>query len=283
MIVDCHSHLFRYPGEISEELKAETERMRSKPLEMNCTPDMLREGTRGANVVITFGLRAARVGFTTDNRWVAECVRAEPDRLIGFAALDPTDADCREQFEECVESLGFQGLKLAPIYSGWHVSDPRAAFLFEECEKRGLPILFHQGATFPRLAPLKYGKPMDLEDIAIAHPGLRMIIAHMGHPWYEEACVLVRKHQHLFMDISGLFYRPWQFYNALRCAVEYGVADRLLFGSDYPVASFQETLDGLRDVVRQSASWGVPPLPPSLPEEILNRDTLGLLGLKAPA
>lgn len=80
-------------------------------------------------------------------------------------------------------------------------------------------------------------------------------------------------------DISGLFYRPWQFYNSLRLAVEYGVVDKLLFGTDYPVATFEETVEGLHHVVRLSQEMRLPSLPEDLPDQILYRDTLGLLGL----
>ena len=142
-----------------------------------------------------------------------------------------------------------------------------------------MPILFHQGATFPRRAPLKYANPVLLEDIALRFPDLKMIIAHLGHPWEAETIVLIRKQPNVFSDISGLFYRPWQFYNSLRLAVEYGVVDKLLFGTDYPVATFEETVEGLHHVVRLSQEMRLPPLSEDLPDQILYRDTLGLLGL----
>ena len=116
-------------------------------------------------------------------------------------------------------------------------------------KSNGLPIMFHQGTTFPRKAPLKYANPVLLEEIALRFPDLKMIIAHLGHPWEAETIVLIRKQPNVFSDISGLFYRPWQFYNSLRLAVEYGVVDKLLFGTDYPVATFEETVEGLHHVV----------------------------------
>ena len=49
-------------------------------------------------------------------------------------------------------------------------------------------------------------------------------IAHMGHPWMDDTIVLIRKQPHVYADVSALYYRPWQFYNALITAVEYGAA-----------------------------------------------------------
>ena len=116
--------------------------------------------------------------------------------------------------------------------------------------------------------------------MALEFPELKLVIAHLGHPWMDDTIVLIRKQPNMFADISGLFYRPWQYYNSLRLAVEYGVSHKLLFGTDYPIAGFDETLEGLRSVVRLSEEMRLPSLPRELPDEILNRDTLGLLGLE---
>ena len=140
--------------------------------------------------------------------------------------------------------------------------------------------MFHQGTTFPRKAPLKYANPVLLEDIAHQFPDLKMIIAHMGHPWEAETIVLIRKQPNIFSDISALFYRPWQIYNSLRLAVEYGVTDKLLFGTDYPIATLDETVEGLHNIVHLSKEMRLPPLPDDLPDQILYRDTLHLLGLE---
>ena len=84
----------------------------------------------------------------------------------------------------------------------------------------------------------------------------------------------------MFADISALYYRPWQFYNMLRLAHEYGATRKLLFGSDYPVATPADTMAGLREVVRLSReAWSVPELPAELPDGIIHRETLNLLGL----
>ena len=97
-----------------------------------------------------------------------------------------------------------------------------------------MPVLIHQGTTFCENVSLELANPVLLQPLALRFPRLRMVIAHMGHPWIAETLVLIRKHRHLYSDISALYYRPWQFYNALIMAMEYGVLDRLLFGTDYP-------------------------------------------------
>ena len=279
MITDCHTHFWRYPGELTEELARETFIMRHQKVELDITAERHTTDTAKADRVIVFGLRAPLTGFLTVNDTVAEYVRTDPKKLIGFAAICPTEDSALSEVDRTVNELGLRGLKMSPIYGAWDPQDPRAMSIFAKAEQYGLPIMFHQGTTFPRKAPLKYANPVLLEDIALQFPELKMIIAHMGHPWEAETTVLIRKQPNVFADISALFYRPWQFYNSLRLAVEYGVTNKLLFGTDYPIATLDETVEGLYDIVNLSKEMRLPALPDDLPEQILYCDTLNLLGL----
>jgi len=279
MITDCHTHFWRYPGELTEELARETFIMRHQKVELDITAERHTTDTAKADRVIVFGLRAPLTGFLTVNDTVAEYVRTDPKKLIGFAAICPTEDSALSEVDRTVNELGLRGLKMSPIYGGWDPQDPRAMSIFAKAEQYGLPIMFHQGTTFPRKAPLKYANPVLLEDIALQFPELKMIIPHMGHPWEAETTVLIRKQPNVFADISALFYRPWQFYNSLRLAVEYGVTNKLLFGTDYPIATLDETVEGLYDIVNLSKEMRLPALPDDLPEQILYCDTLNLLGL----
>ncbi len=155
---------------------------------------------------------------------------------------------------------------MSPIYGGWNPLGPRALQIFARAEELGLPIMFHRGMTYPRKAPMKY---VLLEDVALRFPDLKMVIAHIWHPWEAETIVLIRKQPNVFADISALFSPPWQFYNSLRLVVEYGVTDKLFFGTDFLITAFNEIVKGLH----------LPPLPDDLPSQILHRDMLSLLGL----
>ena len=78
-------------------------------------------------------------------------------------------------------------------------------------------MLIHQGTTFCANVSLEIANPLQLQPLALEFPRLRMVIAHMGHPWIDETLVLIRKNRNMYADISALYYRPWQFYNALVC------------------------------------------------------------------
>src|SRR5205807_9956035 len=68
-----------------------------------------------------------------------------------------------------------------------------------------------------------------MDDVAIAFPELRIVMAHMGHPWHADTIAVIRKHPHVYADVSANFYRPWQLYHGLRLAIEWNVLDKLVF------------------------------------------------------
>jgi hypothetical protein len=217
-------------------------------------------------------------GGENQNDAIAAYAKAHPGRVVGFMSVDPMHPGAIEEMARAHE-LGLRGLKLAPIYQGFHALEGRAFGVYAKAAELGLPILIHQGTTFPRLAPLKVANPLLLEDIALAFPQLQIVIAHMGHPWMAETIVLIRKHPNLYADISALHYRPWQYYNGLILALEYGVQDKLLFGSDWPFATPAETAAGLRSINRFTEATALPRVPDEVIEQIIGRDSLALLGL----
>jgi len=91
------------------------------------------------------------------------------------------------------------------------------------------------------------------------YPDLTMIMAHMGHPWYEECVVVARKQPNVFCEVSALSYRPWQYYNILMCAQEYTFTDKVFFGTDFPSwRSWLLSADRLRRRLASEASPQTP-------------------------
>jgi len=280
MLIDMHTHIWRYPGHLSDELHEEANRMRSEPRSWDAPPEAHRAAMSAADRVIVFGLRAPHTGIDVPNDFIADYVRSDPAKLIGFLSVDPYRDDVESEIERGVQALGLRGIKLGPTYQGYHPHDPKADPIFARASALNLPILLHQGATFPRKAELEQSRPILLEKIALKYPDLVMVIAHLGHPWEEETIVLIRKQPNLYADISALFYRPWQMYNSLRLAYEYGAMHKLLFGTDWPVAGIEETIEGLKKVCEMAQRANLPELPWEKIEEIIYRDSLSLLRLQ---
>jgi len=279
-VVDCHTHLFAYPGHLSEAFVVEASaRARGHPIDLNVTPERHWQAMRGVDKVIVFGLRAFHSGIFTPNEYIADYASRHPGKVVGFASVDPAADNVRETLERALQ-LGLRGVKLGPVYQNIHPCDPRTMEVFDFCQAHRLPVMIHQGTTFCSRAPLKYAHPLLLEEVALRFPNMKLVIAHLGHPWIDDTLVLIRKQPNVYADISALHYRPWQFYNALISAKEYGVLDKLLFGSDYPFATPEETMHALRNLNRLTEGTNLPRLEPEEIERLIEAPALNLLGLE---
>lgn len=222
-----------------------------------------------ADKVIVFGLQARATGIWVPNELIAEYVRQHQEKLEGWASVDPNEPDCVEQLEHCVKNLGLKGLKLGPVYQHFDPRDRKHWPLFKVCERLGLPIMWHQGTTFPSQARLAWGLPLQLEDIAMDFPDLKMIIAHLGHPWEQDMVALIRKCPNVYTDISAVHYRPWRYWQAMVTAMEYGVAHKILLASDFPSATITHVINGLRNVNKPVEGTNLPTFPAELQDRII--------------
>src|SRR5262249_49089574 len=160
----------------------------------------------------------------------------------------PSDEQAPRDFERAITKLGLRGLKFSPVYAGFHPWCEEAWRLYKMAEALNVPILWHQAGAYAKDSTLENGNPILLDKIARACPQLRMIVAHFGQPWIGETVMLLRKHRQLFTDLSARYYRKWQCHNALMLAIDYGVTDQLLFGSDFPIQDTRSAISSFRAI-----------------------------------
>ena len=106
-----------------------------------------------------------------------------------------------------------------------------------------------------------------------------MILAHIGHPYEGECVVTIRKHPNVYADCSALHYRPFQLYHSLMLVQEYGVWNKLLFGSDYPFTTVDASLAGMRALNDMLEGTRLPRLDMEKMEAMFHRDSLRILGI----
>jgi predicted TIM-barrel fold metal-dependent hydrolase len=280
-MIDCHTHVGEQGVHLGGAFMDDARRAWGPDLQLGTTLEAHWAAMQAVDRAIVIAFAAPTVGFVVPNEYVSSYVSEHPDKLIGFASVDPNDADAPAELRSAVQRLGLKGLKLGPIYQRFdHLSD-RACDVYAVAQELGLPVIWHQGTTFVRDAPLALARPMALDDVARLFPRLKIVIAHLGHPWIEEAMATIRKHPSLFADISALESRPWQYYNGIVAALEYGVSDKLLFGSDYPFSTPERSAAGLRSINSLVDGTNLPRVPDAVIDGILERDSLHVLGLDA--
>ncbi|MEW6529210.1 MAG: amidohydrolase family protein [Thermodesulfobacteriota bacterium] len=179
------------------------------------------------------------------NEFVSEFCR-HTDRIIPFASIDlDSDISPADQTERAVKHLGCKGLKLLPSYAHFFPDDSRMLPAYEVAQSLGIPIMFHTGTSVFPGSRIRYANPLLLDDIAEDFPHLNIVMCHGGRPfWYKEAEWMLRRHENMHIDISGI---PLRKLPEIFPKVE-AFRDRYIFGSDWP--SRPNIADYVREVAR---------------------------------
>jgi len=116
------------------------------------------------------------------NAYLADLVKGQEDRLIGFAVLNPSLPDVVDDLQRAVDA-GLRGVKMVP--SGWYPYDDKVQPLFAKAAELKLPLLFHSGIFIDGRSG-RFCRPTFFEALR-DHPGVRVTLAHLSWPWTDEA------------------------------------------------------------------------------------------------
>lgn len=137
------------------------------------------------------------------------------------------------------------GLKFYPGYEQFHVYDRIVESYLRLLEKYRRPAIFHTGDTYNAVkgARLSFAMPLTIDEIAVRHPNLPIVIAHMGNPWLLDAAEVAFKNANVFYDCSGWVYGAFKtsdrahFRKKLADIRGYtGSFEKMLFGTDWPIS-----------------------------------------------
>ena len=294
MIIDIHTHLPSHRDEVppGEERCGTVNRSGTSVRFTNSLADYLKTMEQVDRACV-FGIaprpwdaddRVNRLdGWPAEmnqNDVAAEVAKASGGRIIPFFSVHPKDPEWNDEYDRSVHDLGCKGMKLGLNYQQCDPLSEEAFELFARAERDEIPIIFHMGTSPMQDAPLEYAHPLRMDHVAISFPELKMVLAHIAHPWQADCMATIRKHPNVWADISAAFYRPWSFYNAMRLCSEWGVMGKIFFGTDWPIATPDENVDGMRDIHRFTRQYNMPPIPEEEIEGIINIDSFEMLGLQ---
>jgi uncharacterized protein len=163
------------------------------------------------------------------------------DIVIAFASVDPMrGADAVAEARRLIAKGGIRGFKLHPPLQQFHANDKAAYPFYEVLAAAKLPVIFHTGHSGIGTGMpggggvrLKYGNPMDIDDVAVDFPDMPIIMAHPSFPWQDEAISVCLHKPQVYIDLSG--WSPKYFSPILIQYANTLLKKKMLFGSDYPL------------------------------------------------
>jgi len=175
------------------------------------------------------------------NDWLAGLSGRFPGVLMGFGSVDPHKPDAVAEVDRCA-SLGLKGLKFHPTMQAFHPADQAFYPIWDRAEAHGMLTLFHTGtcgigAGTPGASGLKirYSHPGFLDAVGADFPGLTLIAAHFGWPWFMECLALAMHKSNVFIELSG--WAPGYLPPEVKREIGKRLNAQTLFGSDYPFIS----------------------------------------------
>lgn len=255
-IIDIHTHIF--PPEIcrdrehyfSGEQAFELLYRDQKKSPLSTAEGLIEAMDRdGIDLSVTFGFPWKQSELIRrSNDYVLEAVVRYPDRLLGFACVNPELQGAVEEAERCLKA-GMKGLGEIASYLNSSSGDWLESMkpLAELAGKWQVPLLLHTnepvGHSYPGKARLPF---WELYDLIKTFPDLTFILAHWGGGlwWYELLKREVRdvlRNTYFDTAASPFLYRPELYDYALRIM---GL-EKILYGSDYPLLSLSRYLKEL--------------------------------------
>jgi uncharacterized protein len=191
-----------------------------------------------------------------DNDGIARMVERFPDQLLGWIFINPLLPDALDELERWKDTPGMIGVKIHPFWHRFPIEKVEA--VARRTEELGLPLLVHLG----------FDASGNYQWLIDKFPRLKIIIAHLGVPFYKSLWPEVVRNPNVYLDISSTYHVDE---GLVRRAVKEVGAHKCLFGTDSPYAHV--------DAVEQIKKWVQDlPVPDTDKEKIFSTNFLELAG-----
>lgn len=250
MVIDVHTHTF--PAAMAgRALKFLVEKAKGaiRPVgtgTLECLTGQLAAAGVDRAVVCPIATKPSQfAGILAESLAIRDGERGEAAarRIVPFASVHPAD-DRRALHLKEIADKGLRGVKVHPYYQECVLDSPGMLDYFRLCRDLGLAVLCHCGFDIgfppdPVCGPERVARVLD------AAPGLVFIAAHLGgwKQWGAAADRLLGRDVYLDTAMTA----PFAGDPGIRRLLRGHPADRILFGTDWPWLSFEETIRFLKE------------------------------------
>jgi len=178
-----------------------------------------------------------------DNRYVAECGKAHPDRFRVQGLIDPEQADVAETLEHWMSEYGLSGMRLNPIYYQGHdewLDSPAHLALWKKAQELGAVFnMFIASEQLPRLA----GMAQQFPDVPVLIDHVAYVKANGTNTELDKLLALASlpnvsvKVSELQSIAPSRKYPYTDAHNLVKRVYDAFGPDRLLWGTGFPGAA----------------------------------------------
>ena len=177
--------------------------------------------------------------------------------VLTMLAVNPYKSTKRtlKNYEDKIKLKEIKGIKIYLGYYPFYPHDDVYIPYYQLADKYNLPIVFHTGECYSEKAKVKYAHPLNVDEIAMRWDNVTFILAHMGEPWLMDTAMVIRKNKNVYADMSGIIegqIDPEAIKTTLfriQSALEYCNFERVIYGSDWPLAPMRGYLEAMRSII----------------------------------
>lgn len=168
-----------------------------------------------------------------------------PGRFQTSVGIDPKlGYHAATQLEIAHREYGIDAVRIVGMFTGIPINDPLAYPLYTRACDLGIPVTINVGMPGPR-KPARLQRTIDVDDVALCFPDLKIVMSHVGDPWVSETVALLQKHPNVFLMTAG--FAPKYVPEAIRQLMR-RYPTKVMWASDYPILSIERTLTEGRDI-----------------------------------
>jgi hypothetical protein len=177
---------------------------------------------------------------------VADAVRRFPGRLYGAVMIDPLGAmRSIYQLERAIKQFGFVAARMMTAVNGVPLNHPLCYPIFTKCIELGVPLTVNVGVPGP-MRPARTQRPMDLDDVLLVYPELKLVGTHIGHPWHLETLALLQKFDNFYLITSG--WAPKHIPEEIIRFMNSRGSTKVMWASDFPVLTVERTVKEAKEL-----------------------------------
>jgi uncharacterized protein len=230
---------------------------RQKFFERATIPNLLTSLRKaGVDKAILFSIARKPEHVTRINDFIAEECGKHPDELVGFANIYPPNLkDALAEIDRAVGELGLAGLKIHPLVQNFRLDHPNVPLVLERAKEYSLPIIIHvasavtknilNGEVFEEAQALELQEKADEKESNAKSAYLAKVVDHYNHRMLYAAHlggITIKEIQ----DSKISFQTPGATVQGIEYAVKTVGADRITFGSDFPLLEVKDELDKVK-------------------------------------
>ncbi|MBA3749884.1 MAG: amidohydrolase [Nitrosopumilus sp.] len=257
-IIDCHIHLNNY-DQINNPEK------RVIPLQERL--NTLLESMEKNNIVYSIILSSYKIDANRPSTFqIIDLVKKNNINnkigiVAGFTIDNHTNEDLKNYRKWLKEDI-IKGIKLYCGYEHYYPYDERYQIVYDMCIEFGCPIMIHTGDAFSNRAKIKYAHPLNVDDVAVDNPELKIVMCHIGNPWLTDCQEVLYKNKNVFADISGLIVGDFtsaggaHYSTKIKEILNYiDNPHRLLYGSDWPISNMESYINFVQKLELDKESY----------------------------